>query len=150
MTTAYLLEITWARSGRIGDLGLLWNDAGREPEAITGAGHPIRVICSSPGNPGIHRAHLRAARRARSHIYLENAYFADDALLYELCRARKRGVDVRVIMPEEPNHDIMRHSNKLAARTLLRHGVRVYVYPGMSQPRSSTAGPAWARPTTTN
>lgn len=125
-------EVTWARSGPRGDLGLLWNGTRRTPTSPPGTGHPVRVIRSGPGRSDIHRAQLAAARRAQQRIYLENAYFADDALLYELCRARRRGVDVRVIMPAEPNHDVMRHSNKVAARTLLRHGVRVYVYPGMS------------------
>jgi cardiolipin synthase len=124
--------LAWARSGRIGDLGLVWHRAGREPGVPAAGGCKVRVIRSAPGRPYVYHTQLEAARRAQRYIYLENAYFADDALLYELCRARKRGVDVRVIMPEEPNHKLMRHSNKVAARTLLEHGVRVYKYPGMS------------------
>ena len=60
------------------------------------------------------------------------AYFADDRILYELCRARRRGVDVRVIIPAKVNHKVMEHSNKVAINTLLEYGVRVYIYPGMS------------------
>ena len=34
---------------------------------------------------------LEAIRRANAYVYIENAYFADDRILYELCRARRRG-----------------------------------------------------------
>ncbi len=52
--------------------------------------------------------------------------------MYELARARRRGVDVRVIIPAAGNHPMMNLSNGVAINTMLEHGIRVYLYPGMS------------------
>ena len=49
-----------------------------------------------------------------------------------LARARRRGVDVRVIMPLVGNHGPVNRSNVLAVNAMLEHGIRVYLYPGMS------------------
>ena len=72
----------------------------------------VRLLYTLPNRAEIYRAQLEAIRRASAYIYIENAYFADDRILYELCRARRRGVDVRVIMPSVVNHAIMEHSNR--------------------------------------
>jgi len=93
---------------------------------------PVRLLYTLPTQAQIYRAQLEAIRRARSYIYIENAYFADDRILYELCRARKRGVDVRVIMPSVVNHKVMEYSNRVAMNTLIDQGVRVYLFPRMS------------------
>jgi cardiolipin synthase len=53
-------------------------------------------------------------------------------MLYELARARRRGVDVRIILPAEGNHETMNRSNKIAINTMLKNGIRVYLYPGMT------------------
>ena len=95
-------------------------------------GYPLRVLFTRPGNAEIFRAQLAAIRQARKYIYVENAYFTDDAMLYELAKARKRGVDVRVILPLAGNHGPINKSNILAANAMMAHGIRVFVYPGMS------------------
>jgi cardiolipin synthase len=58
-------------------------------------------------------------------------------VLYELAKARRRGVDVRVILPVEGDTGIMNKSNVVAANTLLENGARVYIYPGMSHVKAA-------------
>ena len=58
-------------------------------------------------------------------------------MLYELARARRRGVDVRVIMPLRGNHGPVNTSNILAVNAMLEHGIRVFVYPGMSHVKAA-------------
>ena len=53
-------------------------------------------------------------------------------MLYELVKARRRGVDVRVILPYKTDSGTITRSNVLAANAMLRNGIRVYIYPGMS------------------
>ncbi|MDH3439837.1 MAG: phospholipase D-like domain-containing protein, partial [Gammaproteobacteria bacterium] len=62
---------------------------------------------------------------------------SDDATLYELARARRRGVDVRVILPEDGNHNTHDASNAVAINKMLRNGIRVYRYPGMSHVKAA-------------
>ena len=58
-------------------------------------------------------------------------------MTYELAKARRRGVDVRIILPTRGNHGLVHASNQVAINTLLDHGVRVYVYPGMSHVKAA-------------
>jgi cardiolipin synthase len=130
-------QSTWNLNGWGGDFALL-RPQPSSPGAIQEPGEvPVRLLYTLPSMAQIYRAQLEAIRRARAYIYIENAYFADDRILYELCRARKRGVDVRVIMPVVVNHKIMEHSNRIAINTLLEQGARVFMYPGMSHVKAA-------------
>jgi cardiolipin synthase len=128
---------TWRHSGWAGDLTLLMPESPEPMHYGTEGDIPVRFLYTFPAAAQIYRAQLEAIRRARAYIYIENCYFSDDRILYELCRARKRGVDVRLIMPETVNHKIMERNNRIAVNTLLTHGVRVYFYPGMSHVKAA-------------
>jgi phosphatidylserine/phosphatidylglycerophosphate/cardiolipin synthase-like enzyme len=58
-------------------------------------------------------------------------------MLYELAKARRRGVDVRVIMPLVTDRGPITRNNALAANAMLEHGVRVFIYPGMSHVKAA-------------
>jgi phosphatidylserine/phosphatidylglycerophosphate/cardiolipin synthase-like enzyme len=58
-------------------------------------------------------------------------------MLYELISARRRGVDVRVILPLEGNHGPIDQSHILVANALLENGVRVYLFPGMAHVKAA-------------
>jgi cardiolipin synthase len=122
----------WAASGFLGDLQQLFVRKRLQPETAGAADYPLRLLRTRPGDSQILRAQIAATRQARHHIYLENPYLTSDAILYELVKARRRGVDVRVILPYRTDSGIITRSNALAANTLLRHGIRVYIYPRMS------------------
>jgi cardiolipin synthase len=122
----------WAASGVLGDLQQLVNRKRLQPVSASASDYPIRLLRTRPGNSQILRAQIAATREARQHIYLENPYLTSDAILFELVKARRRGVDVRVILPYRTDSGIITRSNALAANMLMRHGIRVYIYPGMS------------------
>ncbi len=129
----------WSRAGPFGDLAYLAHVLRpREPAgAGAGAGYPIRVLQTKPGDPQIYRAQLAAIRAARRYIYIHNPYFSDDEFLVELLRARRRGVDVRVVLSTRGDSPAMDRSNILAANALFRRGVRVYLYPGFSHVKAA-------------
>ncbi len=122
----------WARAGLLGDLQGLFHRGRDEPGQASADDYPLRLLYTRPGNSQILRAQIAAIRTARQRIYLENPYLTSDAVLYELIQARRRGVDVRVIMPYRSDSGVITKSNALAANTLLNNGVRVFIYPGMS------------------
>ncbi|MEH6569236.1 MAG: phospholipase D-like domain-containing protein, partial [Halioglobus sp.] len=78
-----------------------------------------------------------AIRRSQRYIYVEYAYFTDDVLLRELVLARRRGVDVRVIIPLETDRGLITRNIILAANRMLANGVRVYIYPGFSHAKAA-------------
>lgn len=125
-------ESTWLNNSWGGDFSTFLLSPPAPVECPNPGRIPVRLLYTLPSSAQIFRAQLEAIRRARAYVYIENAYFSDDRILYELCRARKRGVDVRIILPAVVNHKIMEHSNRVAINTLLNYGCRVYMYPGMT------------------
>ncbi len=130
-------ERAWAHAGPFGDAGLVLSTLQPRNRNSEDVGYPVRVLHTRPGDAEIFRAQRAAIRNARKYIYIQNAYFTDDAMLYELAKARKRGVDVRVILPLVGNHGPINQSNVLAANAMLENGVRVFVYPGMSHVKAA-------------
>lgn len=125
----------WTKAGPLGGLASLLSDHRHEPRPPDG--ESLRILLTAPGNLEIYNTQLAAARRTRNHIYIQNAYFTDDRMLRELVFARRRGVDVRVVIPIETDHGPISRSNVLAANLMLAHGIRVYVYPGFSHVKAA-------------
>jgi cardiolipin synthase len=130
-------DTSWARSGLLGDFAVQINGDVLAGDNATESGHPMRLLYTRVHSSQIYRAQLEAIRRARSYVYIQNAYFSDDAILHALIKARLRGVDVRVILPSEGDSRSMDRSNALAVNALIRGGVRIYLYPGMSHVKAA-------------
>lgn len=97
----------------------------------------VRLMYTKPNDSEIFDAQREAIRRAKKRIYIENAYFSDDRIIKELIDARGRGVDVRVILPGKNDVGIMDKNNRFMANKLLKNGVRVYFYNGMSHVKAA-------------
>jgi cardiolipin synthase len=128
----YDTDKAWAKASVFGDLASFFQVLDGEDKHADDHGYPLRVLYTATHDSQIYRAQLEAIRRSRSYIVIENSYFSDDVILYELAKARRRGVDVRVILPSEGNHGSHNESNRVAINKMLKNGIRVYQYPGMS------------------
>lgn len=133
----------WAHAGILGDAGYALQRLKPNPDTADEAGFPLRVLHTRPSSPEIFNAQRAAIRNARKSIWIQNAYLTDDAMLYELAKARRRGVDVRVILPLVGNHGPVNKSNALAANAMLEHGIRVFLYSGMSHVKAAVID-GWA------
>jgi cardiolipin synthase len=133
-------RLAWAHSGPLGDFAYAWawlfdRTAPRKntaPNAID-----LRPLRTSTGKTEIFHAQYAAIERARRCIYIETPYFDDDSILRALVRARQRGVDVRVIFPARNDSGVMQINNALVTGDLVRHGIRVYAYPGMTHVKAA-------------
>ena len=125
-------DIAWAHADKLGDISyLVQRIKYRKPKSEV-KGIPIRPLYTRPDDPQIFKAQLAAIQRAQKYIYISNAYFSDDNIINELINARRRGVDVRVILPVNGNHEIMNMNNIVTANWMFANGIKVYFYPGMS------------------
>src|SRR6185436_1805491 len=132
----------WAQAG-------VWGDCALATESLCGKSVPatepaadsieLRRLYTKTFDRQIVRAELAAIRQAGNYIYVENAYLYDNEMIIALARARLRGVDVRVVMPSDNDFAPGQGSNLVTANYLLTHGVRVYVYPGMSHVKALLA-----------
>ena len=92
----------------------------------------VRRLPARPGWKPFSAAVRGSLNQARSHIYVENPYLFDKHVIADLVLARRRGVDVRVILPRVNDFKAGGRGNLVTANYLLHHGVRVYFYPGMT------------------
>lgn len=120
-----------------------WRSLGRgRPAAVGGqaqqppAGRqvPLRLLQtdSRRGRHDILQATLLGIRCARRRVWIETPYFSCDALVAELQAALKRGVEVRIVVPEKADEDIMNANNAEDLKKLIDHGAKAWAYPGMT------------------
>ncbi|MEE8365663.1 MAG: phosphatidylserine/phosphatidylglycerophosphate/cardiolipin synthase family protein [Gammaproteobacteria bacterium] len=128
---------TWVKSGFLGDFALFARTVRGYTRDPNKNGYPIRVMTTAIHNSQIYRAQIAAIRRANNRIFIQNAYFSDDTILYELAKARRRGVDVRVIVSSLNDNGAMKLSNEVTVNTMLKNGIRVYSYPGMTHVKAA-------------
>lgn len=72
---------------------------------------------------------LQMIRGARRRVWIANAYFVPGGqLLRSLMAAARRGVDVRILLPQISDVHFMPWVSRAFYESLIRHGVRVYEY----------------------
>jgi cardiolipin synthase len=137
------------------DFDCFWKEQGGEPiEAVRRAPQPVesrapsenlaRLVGTGALRHDLADAIFLAIDHARHHIYLENPYLCDSRLLLHLMRARRRGVDVRVVLTIDTTPAIASRSNRVTADYLLRGGARVYLYNGTTHVKALSVDGLWA------
>ena len=133
----YEFDQSWARAGMLGEYAWLAGAFDRPEAVLPRPAHPIRILSTSVHDAEIYRVQLAAIRNARKYIFIENTYFSDDKILLELVAARRRGVDVRVVLASSGDNGMLDLSNQTVINTMLRNGIRVYRYPGMTHVKAA-------------
>ncbi len=129
-------EKAWAHAGLLGDAAFAEQVLfGRRPPRSDG--HcpdwpKLRRLYTRTGSRQIRSAVMEALDRAQQCVYLENPYLYDNKIVSALAEARRRGVDVRIVLPSESDFGSADSSNYVTANYLLSNGVRVFIYPGMT------------------
>lgn len=115
---------------------------GQQPAYLANA--EACLVRTAPTDHQLQRALYDAVDHARAYLLLENVYFCDSHLVYKLAQARRRGVDVRVVLTVTSTNGPINASNRVIANRLYRAGVRVYLYPGMTHVKAAAADGHWA------
>lgn len=132
----------WARADAMGDWRWLWpfdRKRGRKAPAteLPPGTFDIRVLRTRPFDYEIQKAIHLAIENARRRIWIQNPYFADDTLVRKLIEARRRGVDVRVILPEDADARVLNENNTATGSVMVEHGIRVFIYPRMTHVKAA-------------
>lgn len=108
----------------------------------------VRAINNIPASLvyPIRSVYLDAIHRATDHIHLTAAYFIpDQQILDALIEASHRGVDVRVILPENSNHVLADWLSHGFYSTLLRENITVLLYRhAMIHAKTATIDGQWS------
>jgi cardiolipin synthase len=148
-------DLSFTLSGPLaGDLATVfeesWHEQGGKPASplpppeAAAANAWGRLVGTGPVQHDLADTVYRAVDGARHHLYLENPYLSDSRMMVKLARARRRGVDVRVVLALVGEPEVANHCNRVTANRLLRAGVRVYLYPGMIHVKAVAADGCWA------
>ena len=132
----YDFGLDWAHASWLGDLAYADALLTTHPPVDSGAPAPdwipLRLLPTTTLSKPFAKAVLRALRTARRYVYVENPYLFDKQVMSRLARARARGADVRVILPQVNDSRIGARAELVAANYLVGQGVRVFFYPGMT------------------
>lgn len=99
------------------------------PELVSRGNEVVRAIGSSPEEPysQIYATLLSAINSAETQVFLTNAYFIPDPqLLAALKDAVKRGVDVRLLLPEKTDSIMVFYASRSYYDELLSANVKIY------------------------
>ncbi len=95
------------------------------------SGHTTQVIASGPGFPEelIQQSLMTAIFSARKKLILTTPYFVpSDYLIYAICTAAMRGVEVLMIIPNHNNSFLVRWASRAFYSELLEAGVKIYQF----------------------
>jgi cardiolipin synthase A/B len=129
-----------------------WREQGGKPECFppqTGETPPLaanaaaRLVKTTPTHHSLRQALYQAIDNASRFILLENPYLTENGVIVKLARARRRGVDVRILFTIQSDTSSINHTNKVTANRLLAAGVRVYLYPGRIHTKAALIDGCW-------
>jgi cardiolipin synthase len=111
-------------------------------------------VRSSPaaGSFAMYTTFLLAVSAARESISITNPYFVLDRTMQKaLVDATRRGVKVRVLVPGEIDHNIVRQASRRQYGDLLRAGIQIYEYaPALLHSKTMVIDGVWATIGSTN
>lgn len=91
----------------------------------------VQIVTSGPDHNEeyIKNAYIKMINNAKRNVFLETPYFVpDEPMLGALKISALSGVDVRIIIPANPDHNFMGWAASAYIGELLEVGVKVYMY----------------------
>ena len=101
------------------------------PEREQLEGVPTQIVSSGPDTKwkNVRNGFFKMMNEAESHIYLTTPYFVPDDGIFEALRvAALSGLDVRIMIPGNPDHFFVYWASMSYLGELLEAGVKVYQY----------------------
>lgn len=91
----------------------------------------MQIVSSGPDEEWeqIKDGYVKLINMAKDYIYIQTPYFIPDASFYDAIRiAVLSGIDVRLMIPNKPDHPFVYWATYSYAGQLLRAGARVFIY----------------------
>lgn len=104
-----------------------WHLPRRRPDIV----RHFDLVTNAPmwRDRSIYQALVAAIRGAQKTIYLTSPYFIPDTRLFRVLRlAARRGVDVRIVLPEIADHIFIDYARESYFTLCLKAGIKIYLY----------------------
>lgn len=92
---------------------------------------PMQIVSSGPENDvqKIKQGYIKMIMGAKHSIWIETPYFIpDDALMEALLIAIRSGIEVRIVIPQMPDHPFVYRATEYYVQQLLKAGALIYSY----------------------
>ncbi|MCU9612542.1 cardiolipin synthase [Caldibacillus lycopersici] len=92
---------------------------------------PIQIVTSGPDSEWeqIKHGYIKMIATAKKSIYIQTPYFIPDATILDILRiAALSGVDVKIMIPNKPDHMFVYWATYSYIGELLKAGARIYIY----------------------
>ncbi len=106
------------------------------PKTIYARDPDFRYVTNypAPGGRHLYRELIHAIQKAKHYIYITTPYFVPTIhLAHTIERAARRGVDVRIILPEKSDYYAVDLGARSFFTALLNAGVRIFLYKGKGE-----------------
>ncbi len=100
-------------------------------DVISDSNVGIQIVDSGPDdqNEQIKQGYLQMIHRAEKYIFLQSPYFIpDDSIIEGLKIAAAKGLDVRIMIPNKPDHPFVYWATYSYCGDLIPYGVKIYTY----------------------
>jgi cardiolipin synthase len=107
------------------------NDEKYYPINGSGGKSSLQIVSGGPDNRWnqIKEAYVKMVYRAREYVYIQTPYFIPDVSVLDALRiAALSGVDVRLMIPNKPDHPFVHWASYSYLGDLLQAGVKGYAY----------------------
>ena len=94
-------------------------------------GSGIQIVSSGPDDPNqvIKQGFIRMITNAEKYILIQSPYFVTDESIMEALKiALLSGIDVRIMIPNKPDHIFIYWATLSYVGELIKYGARVYIY----------------------
>lgn len=118
-----------------------WHQAGKhkrgdyEEFSFYKGGHtgtsPVQIITSGPNSETEHlkNMYIKLILSARKSVYIQTPYFIPDTSFMDACKiALLSGVDLRIMIPNKPDHPFVYWATWAYAGDLLNYGAKILLY----------------------
>lgn len=134
-SSAYELQLRFLLDWRASSKeGLVIDDDSQNkyfPAIPQKSGAGIQIVSSGPDktNQQIKQGFLRMINNAESYVLIQSPYFVpDESILEALKIALLSGIDVRIMIPNKPDHIFIHWATLSYVGELIEYGAKVYIY----------------------
>ncbi len=115
---------------------------------------PMQIVTSGPDSKTEHLKNLliKMISSAKESIYIQSPYFIPDTSYMDACKmALLAGVEIRIMIPNKPDHPFVYWATTAAAGELIDYGAKIYTYePGFLHAKTIVVDQEIASVGTTN
>ena len=101
------------------------------PDKAVSGSTSMQVVTSGPDSDleQIKIGYIKLISDARKRVWIQSPYLVpDDSMLTTLSMAAQSGVDVRIMIPQMPDHPFIYRATQYYAELLHGYGVKIYIY----------------------